>query len=121
MPLGFCSSREPQQRHLFWTHHYLRCQAADRRQDEDHGEPDRKNFVQQHRFASLVSCGNQTTGLFSKVPPPTRDAIARAMAASSSQITPLFSQTLNTLTLCRVPNTRENLGEGEVALAAKVP
>src|SRR6516162_7003533 len=34
----------------------------------------------------------------------------------------LFSRTLNTLTLCRVPDTRQNLfGEGEVGLAAKGP
>jgi hypothetical protein len=57
MALGFCGSREPQKRHLFWTHHYPRCQAADRRHDEDQGDPDRKHFVQQR-------CGDQKQRTF---------------------------------------------------------
>jgi hypothetical protein len=36
----------------FWTHHYPRCQAVDRRHDEDHGDPDCKHFVQQHHGAA---------------------------------------------------------------------
>src|SRR5262249_40251638 len=90
--LGGCAPPRPHNARLFLPLPCPPCQAADRRHDEDHGDPDRKHFVQQHRFASPVSCGNQTTGLFSKVPLPTRElnaiAIARAMAASSSQMAP---------------------------------
>jgi hypothetical protein len=63
--LGCCGSRCPQQRHLFWTHHYPRRRAADRRDDEHHGDPIAINNNIRSP-PSLVREPNH--GLFSKVP-----------------------------------------------------
>jgi hypothetical protein len=41
------------------------------------------------------------------------------MAASLKPNGSLLSRALNALTLCRVPDTRENLWRGEAGLAAK--
>jgi len=32
---------------VFWTHHYPRGQAVDRRHDEDHDDPDRDQHFEQ--------------------------------------------------------------------------
>src|SRR5262249_27179012 len=78
------------------------------------------------RFASPVSCGNQTTGLFSKVPLPNARtlnpiAIASAMAASSSQWLPLLPNFEHADLVSGSQHARKSFGEGEVGLAAKGP
>src|SRR6516165_6262009 len=49
-----------------WTHHYPRCQAADRRHDEDHGDSDRKHFVQQHSSPPPLAVGTKPLAYFLK-------------------------------------------------------
>src|SRR5262249_46840175 len=113
---GGAGSAEPQQRRLFWTLHYPRCQAADRRHDEDHGDPDRKHFVQQHRFASQLAVGTKPLAYFLKFHFQRENAKPdRHSPPHGRKLKPngsLFPRTLTSLALCRVPDAPEKLWGG---------
>src|SRR5262249_13148055 len=106
---------------LFWIHHYPRCQAADRRHDEDHGDPDRKHFVQQHHGSPPpLAVGTKPLAYSLKFHFQRENAKPdRHSQRDGRKLKPnrsLHSRTLNTLTLCRVPDMRENLWRGEAEL-----